>query len=191
VVVIDKPAGLPMHATARRHFTTLARVLRDRLGPSVQFCHRLDRQTSGCVVVPRDPRAAAARKMAFARRAASQTYPPQGGAVPTPGAELPTALPLALAPPRHLKGPDRPPIHIRMEVATGRAGALDALTHARVVGRARDVALVDCRPKTGRQHQIRAHLAAVGHAVVGDKLYFGGEQAFVRYCDMAPADAEA
>jgi 23S rRNA pseudouridine1911/1915/1917 synthase len=55
----------------------------------------------------------------------------------------------------------------------------------RVVERHAGCALVACRPRTGRQHQIRAHLAAVGHAIVGDKLYAHGDEAFVRWSDRA------
>jgi 23S rRNA pseudouridine1911/1915/1917 synthase len=52
-----------------------------------------------------------------------------------------------------------------------------------VIERAHGCALVECRPVTGRQHQIRAHLAAVGHAIVGDKLYGHGDAAFMAWCD--------
>ena len=92
-------------------------------------------------------------------------------------------LPLALAQAQHDPDPSRPPLRIRM-VPT--VGGLDALTRVTVLQRHRDCALVSCRPLTGRQHQIRAHLAAVGHAIVGDKLYAHGDAAFVRFCDRGP-----
>jgi 23S rRNA pseudouridine1911/1915/1917 synthase len=61
---------------------------------------------------------------------------------------------------------------------------LPAVTHYRVVRRFAHHALVEAAPKTGRQHQIRVHLAHLGHPIVGDKLYGGGEQAFMEYCDQ-------
>ncbi|HKA89734.1 MAG TPA: RluA family pseudouridine synthase [Haliangiales bacterium] len=190
VRVFDKPAGMAMHATARYYFTTLARLLRERYpDDGLQICHRLDRETSGCVVVARGKRAAARLKMAFEQRRVDKTYLALVHGAPA-WDERDVDLPLALAPPRHLNGPDRPPMQIRMQVD---AAGLSAQTHVRVVARGRDVALVECRPRTGRQHQIRAHLAALGHPVVGDKLYAHGEETFVRYCDMAPgalSDAE-
>jgi len=60
---------------------------------------------------------------------------------------------------------------------------LPALTRFRVVHRFTEHALVEASPETGRQHQIRVHLAAIGHPVVGDKLYGASEQAFMDYCD--------
>ena len=78
--VVDKPAGLPVHASAKFYFNTLTRVLAERFPdePELQICHRLDRETSGCLVVARDRAAAAAIKQAFATKAprdASSTSP--------------------------------------------------------------------------------------------------------------------
>jgi 23S rRNA pseudouridine1911/1915/1917 synthase len=183
VRVFDKPPGMAMHATARYYFTTLARLLRERYpDDGLQICHRLDRETSGCVVVARGKAAATRLKMAFEQRRVEKTYLAIVHGVPD-WDERDVDLPLALAPPRHMNGPDRPAMQIRMQVTEG---GLSAQTHMRVLTRGRDVALVECHPRTGRQHQIRAHLAALGHPVVGDKLYAHGEETFVRYCDMEP-----
>src|SRR5688572_16323818 len=68
--VIDKPAGLPVHASAKFYFNTLTRVLAERYPdePELQICHRLDRETSGCLVVARDRDAATVIKGAFATK---------------------------------------------------------------------------------------------------------------------------
>src|SRR5262249_30054394 len=68
VLVVDKPAGLPVHQSAKFYFNTLARVLSERYPdePELQLCHRLDRETSGCVVIARDRDAAAYVKQAIA-----------------------------------------------------------------------------------------------------------------------------
>src|SRR5213078_1337974 len=68
--VVDKPAGLPVHASAKFYFNTLTRVLGERFPdqPELQICHRLDRETSGCLVVARDREAAVVIKGAFATK---------------------------------------------------------------------------------------------------------------------------
>lgn len=184
VVVIDKPAGLPVHASARYFFNTLTRLLAERWpGGGLQIAHRLDRETSGCLVVARGRAAAAKLKGAFERRLVGKEYLAVVHGAPAWDETL-IDLPLALARPRHLQH-NAPAFRIRMEPAAGRDDALPAQTHVRVIERHAGCALVSCRPLTGRQHQIRAHLAAVGHAIVGDKLYAHGDEAFVRWCDRA------
>ncbi len=186
VMVVDKPAGLPVHATARYFKNTLTRVISERYpGQGLQIAHRLDRETSGCLVVARGKVAAAALKGAFERRRVSKTYLALIHGDPS-WDDLTIDLPLALAPPRQIDA-NAPAFGIRMEVATGRADALPAETRVHVLARHAGCVLVACKPVTGRQHQIRAHLAAVGHAIVGDKLYAHGDLAFVRWCDRAAA----
>jgi 23S rRNA pseudouridine1911/1915/1917 synthase len=176
--VVDKPAGLPVHASARYYFGTLSRLLFDRFGDDVQIAHRLDRETSGCLVVARGRRAAAALKRAFEERRVSKVYRALVYGVPEWPEGHVIDLPLALVPKSRSK------LGVRMEPA-GRADGLDARTRVRVVSAHGRCAVVECRPITGRQHQIRAHLAAVGHPIVGDKLYAFGDEAFARYCDRA------
>ncbi|HEV7557453.1 MAG TPA: RluA family pseudouridine synthase, partial [Kofleriaceae bacterium] len=76
MLVVDKPAGLPVHASAKFYFNTLTRVLGERFPdePELQICHRLDRETSGCLVVARDRDAAATLKLAFEHKRATKTY---------------------------------------------------------------------------------------------------------------------
>jgi 23S rRNA pseudouridine1911/1915/1917 synthase len=186
-IVVDKPAGLPVHATAKFYFNTLTTVLRERFGDDApQICHRLDRETSGALVCARDRAAAAVIKGAFADKKVEKTYlaivhgqPPfPDEDDPAPDAEI--AIPLALA----SVDDDTALPGVRMVAARpGRADALPSLTRVRVLRRTARHALVRCCPVTGRQHQIRAHLALAGHPIVGDKLYAHGDALFRRFCD--------
>ena len=177
--VVDKPAGLPVHASAKFYFNTLTRVLAERFPgePELQICHRLDRETSGCLVVARDRAAAATIKQAFATkdRVRKQYLAVVHGQPPWDD-EHTIDLALRVAQP----GDPTRLVHVRM--LTG-PGGLPAITRVRVERRCGAHALVRCTLVTGRQHQIRAHLAAAGFPIVGDKLYAHGDDAFLRYCN--------
>jgi 23S rRNA pseudouridine1911/1915/1917 synthase len=177
--VVDKPAGLPVHASAKFYFNTLTRVLAEQFPdePELQICHRLDRETSGCLVVARDRAAAATIKQAFATKdGVCKQYLAVVHGQPPWRAEHAIDLPLRVAQPGD---PTRLP-HVRMLAGPG---GLPAITRVTVERRTADHALVRCTLVTGRQHQIRAHLAAVGFPIVGDKLYAHGDDAFLRYCN--------
>ena len=180
VMVIDKPAGLPVHATAKFYFNTLTRVLLETYGePPPQICHRLDMETSGCLLVAFPKEIAAQLKAAFEARATKKKY------LALVHGDPPWHEPSSIDLPLGLVDPDQP-ITIRM---TARDDAPPARTEVRVLQRpAPGYALVECKPITGRQHQIRAHLAAVGFPIVGDKLYGHGDEPFRQFCDtgMSP-----
>ncbi|HVV82832.1 MAG TPA: RluA family pseudouridine synthase [Kofleriaceae bacterium] len=216
-MVVDKPAGLPVHASAKFYFNTLTRVVEERFpGEGWQICHRLDRETSGTLVLARGRAAAAALKGAFERKRADKTYlaivhgdPPWPGAAasspsPAPGATATAAgttaaadtadadadadTDLTLSFPLRLARPGDPSLlpGVRMLVDPGGPDSPDALpsiTRVRVLARVPGYALVRCHLVTGRQHQIRAHLAHAGFPIVGDKLYGHGERTFMAFCD--------
>jgi 23S rRNA pseudouridine1911/1915/1917 synthase len=169
--VLDKPAGLPIHPTARYHYSTLTAVLRERFpGETLRVCHRLDRETSGLLIVARTPEAESAIKKAFARRLIKKRYL----AIAT--GRIEGEAPIIIDRPI---GPAGSKVRVRMAVRPPEEGGLVSRTEVRVLERfagpapgfALDVTLVECRPHTGRQHQIRVHLHAIGHPIVGDKLY--------------------
>ena len=146
----------------------------------MQICHRLDRETSGALVLARGKPAAATIKTAFAAKRVAKTYLAiVRGAPPWPDAgagDHVIDVPLRLAGPGD---PSRLP-GVRM---LARPDGLPSTTRVAIEARAPGYALVRCSPITGRQHQIRAHLAAAGFPIVGDKLYGAGEDAFIQFCD--------
>ncbi len=177
--VVDKPALLPVHASAKFYFNTLTRVLSERFPdePELQICHRLDRETSGCLVVARDRDAAVVIKQAFATKdEVTKEYLALVHGQPPWDTETTLDIPLRLAQPGD---PTKLP-YVRMLPGPG---GLPSITKVRVERRGDGMALVRCTLVTGRQHQIRAHLAAVGFPIVGDKLYTHGDDAFIRFCD--------
>jgi 23S rRNA pseudouridine1911/1915/1917 synthase len=157
VLALDKPAGLPIHATARYHRNTLTWLLRERYPGYVAVAHRLDRETSGVLLCGRSVEAARALKTAFERRRVEKRYLCVvhgrlcGAGVVDLGLKLSAG-----------------PVRIRMEVDRDGMPARTRFRARQALGR---FTLVEAVPETGRQHQIRAHLAAIGHPIVGDKLY--------------------
>lgn len=159
ITVVDKPAGLPVHPSATYHRNTLTNLLRERFPePAPHICHRLDRETSGVVVCAVPGPDEVALKRQFAERRVEKEYLAivRGRMAADEGS---VELPLRRA---------REGLHLCMEAHDE---GLPARTEYRVVARRGDRTLVRLRPVTGRQHQLRVHLAAIGHPIVGDKLY--------------------
>jgi len=183
LLVVDKPAGLAIHPSARYYRNTLTTLLRERqpAGEKWDIAHRLDRETSGVVVCGRRPEISRKLKMAFER---AGTVRKEYLAIVHgwPEADEQTIdLPLALL--------DHP-LRVKMGVVPEPEGK-PSRTGVRVVKRFEaDVpwrgpalALVRCFPHTGRQHQIRVHLAAIGHPIVGDKIYGPCDRYFADFAD--------
>ncbi len=179
LLVIDKPAGLPVHASAKFYFNTLARVLAERYPEEreLQMCHRLDRETSGCMVFARDREAAAFIKTAIGdkRRTTKQYLAIVEGDAPWDSeVTLNQALRISTA----ADATRVPTVKVLVDPA-----GLPSATRVIVERRTARYSLIRCTLETGRQHQIRVHLAHAGFPIVGDKLYAHGDDAFVEYCD--------
>jgi 23S rRNA pseudouridine1911/1915/1917 synthase len=184
LLVIDKPAGLPVHPTARyaeHTFTALARAAYP--ARKVDPAHRIDRETSGLLACGCAPRYTRTLKAAFAAGRVEKAYLAlvQGD----PGRDrFEVEAPLALTGASGVK--------VRMHVTEG---GLPSRTEFEVLGRRRaadgaPVALVACHPRTGRQHQIRAHLHHAGLHLVGDKIYGADEMIFDRFTRREMSDAD-
>ena len=165
LLAVSKPPGLPTHATADPRRPSLVSAVeswlrRDGGATALGVHQRLDRDTSGVVLFATDPAANPELARAFASGRVAKTY-----------------LALTVRPAGELAGELRieAPLAVgasgRVQVARRRDAALSASTLVVVRERLRRALLVEARPRTGRKHQIRVHLAHAGLEVLGDRLY--------------------
>jgi len=185
VLAVDKPPMLAVHPSGRHLADTLIQRVHRMLGTRdlprdarPRLAHRLDRETSGAILIGLDPDSHSELMRQFEERETDKQYlaivkgEPEhdGGRI-----ELP------LGPARGSK------IGLKMAV---QFDGQEALTEWRVVRRVPGYALVACDIHTGRQHQIRVHLAAIGLPIVGDKLYGPDEMLFQKGADGTLDDAD-
>ena len=168
ILIVDKPAGMPTHGFSGRDKATLANFLLARypelakVGESPWepgLVHRLDRETSGLVAVAKTQAAFVALKAQLRGRQIKKIY---------------WALVCGLAPSQGvIEFPLAHDTRDRRRIRTARANerSWQALTRYRRIGQARGVSLLEIEMETGVTHQIRVHLAAIGHPIVGDTLY--------------------
>lgn len=168
VIVLNKPAGLAVQGGAKttRHLDGLLDGLKFDAEKRPKLVHRLDRDTSGCLVLARHPRAAAALGEAFRDRDTDKIYWAIVLGSPRPKVgELRSWM---------RKGPGQRDADREMMIAAqqNQDGAVHAVTQYAVLSEAAQrVAWVALRPVTGRTHQLRFHMAEFGHAITGDPKY--------------------
>jgi 23S rRNA pseudouridine1911/1915/1917 synthase len=166
VVAIDKPAGMVVHAGAGHHRGTLVNALLHHFGQLSStggelrpgIVHRLDRETSGVLIVARTDQAHEALAEQFRTRKVEKTYlalvrghisPPEGTIT---------------------KRITRDPVR-RTRMTTRIESGRTALTHYRTLEQFAKLSFLEVKIGTGRTHQIRVHLSSIGHPIVGDSLY--------------------
>ena len=168
LIVVDKPAGMVVHPAAGNPDGTLVNALLHHCAGRLSgiggvarpgIVHRIDKDTSGLLVVAKNDVVHEGLSAQFARHSITRVYKAIVTGVPVPASGTVDA-PLARSPANRKK------IAI---VAAGRGKR--AVTHYRLVTPLRDAALVECRLETGRTHQVRVHMQSIGHPLLGDPVY--------------------
>lgn len=168
LIVVDKPAGLVVHPAAGNLDGTLVNALLHHCGGSLSgiggvarpgIVHRIDKDTSGLIVAAKTDKAHEGLAKQFAAHSIDRRYRAIVAGLPNPGAGTVDG-PLARS------ATNRKKIAI---VADGRGKR--AVTHYRLLTPLKGAALVECRLETGRTHQVRVHMASIGHPLLGDPVY--------------------
>jgi 23S rRNA pseudouridine955/2504/2580 synthase len=169
VMVLNKPAGLAVQGGSgiTRHVDQMLETMRDAKGQRPRLVHRLDRETSGCLLVAKTRFAATALTGSFRHRSARKIYWALVAGVPKPKQGRIST---------YLAKEESEEDSIMRVAAHGDEGASHAVTYYAVVETsAAKLAWVSLKPVTGRTHQLRAHMAHIDHAIVGDPKYFNKE----------------
>ena len=168
LLVIDKPAGMVVHPAAGNRDGTLVNALLHHCGPSLSgiggvarpgIVHRIDKDTSGLLLVAKSDVAHEGLSRQFADHSIERVY----AAIVT---GVPVMLTGTIDAPLARSETDRKKVAV---VKNGRGKR--AVTHWKLRTPLRDAALVECRLETGRTHQVRVHLASIGHPLLGDPVY--------------------
>ncbi len=166
LIVIDKAAGLVVHPAAGNFDGTLVNALLHHCAGNLSgiggvarpgIVHRIDKDTSGLMVAAKSDRAHEGLARQFADHSIDRRYKAIVAGVPRPAAGTVNA-PLARSPQNRKKIAIQP-------------NGKRAVTHYTTLETLRDAALVECRLETGRTHQVRVHMASLGHALLGDPVY--------------------
>jgi 23S rRNA pseudouridine1911/1915/1917 synthase len=168
LVVVDKPAGLVVHPAAGNPDGTLVNALLHHCGGSLSgiggvarpgIVHRIDKDTSGLLVVAKSDAAHEGLARQFADHTIRRAYLAVTAGRPAPPAGTITG------------NIGRSASNRKKMALVGESRGKHAVTHYRTIEPLDGAALVECRLETGRTHQVRVHLASIGHALLGDPVY--------------------
>jgi 23S rRNA pseudouridine1911/1915/1917 synthase len=168
LLVVDKPAGLVVHPAAGNLDGTLVNALLHHCAGRLSgiggvarpgIVHRIDKDTSGLLVVAKTDRAHEGLASQFADHSIDRRYQAIVAGVPLRGGGTIDA-PLA-----------RSPVNRQKIAICAEGRGKRAVTHYRMLEPLRDAALIECRLETGRTHQVRVHMASINHPLIGDPVY--------------------
>jgi 23S rRNA pseudouridine955/2504/2580 synthase len=169
VLVFAKPAGLAVQGGSgtKKHLDGMLAVLTDEEGQRPRLVHRLDKDTSGCLLVAKTRFAAAALAKTFRTRAARKIYWSVVAGVPKPRQGRVSTF---------LAKEEREDESFMRIAKHGEKGASHAVSYYAVIDTmAQKLAWLSMKPVTGRTHQLRVHAAEIGHPIIGDPKYFDVE----------------
>ena len=170
VLVVDKPGGVVCHSAQRPEFGSLADWLRDHGVSTPRMINRLDRETSGLIVVAKNENAAKILGKAVLRREIEKQY-----------------VAICWGEFKQDRGVIDQPIAVSTSSVVYTKRAVDAavgkpsVTEYSIEKRLRGFGVVRLTPRTGRAHQLRVHLAWLGHPIVGDKVYGPDETLYLQF----------
>jgi 23S rRNA pseudouridine1911/1915/1917 synthase len=167
-LAVDKPPGIPVHPVNKVRENSLIRILRRQEGnEDLRLVHRLDSETSGLLLLAEDAPTASLLSRAFMEGEVHKEYLAMvAGEV----REERGSINLPIGDARESR------IYLKLETGHGKPASTDWVVEERLQGRT----LLRLFPKTGRRHQLRVHLAAIGHPILGDILYGRPEEDYLR-----------
>jgi len=158
LIVLDKPAGIPVHPTGRYRFNTVTKVLQIENGIEAHPCNRLDRLTSGLMFLAKNPKGAEGFVDQLRKRDVSKEYIARvKGKFPT--GEIVVDKPLITLEPR-----------LGLNKVDEKEGK-EAKTVFKRLSYDGETSIIKCKPLTGRTHQIRVHLQYIGYPIANDPIY--------------------
>lgn len=172
VLVIDKPAGISVYSEIPLSEKTLIDYLLEKYpelkntgtSPRYGIVHRLDKDTSGLILIAKTDQALFFLQKQFKTRSIEKKYTALAiGNIKEEKGKIETLL--------GRSPKDRMKQKVFFKEEPGSQGKREAITEYRVINRFQEYTLLEVTPKTGRQHQIRCHLAYINHPIAGDKLY--------------------
>ena len=167
LIVIDKPAGMVVHPAAGNPDGTLVNALLHHCAGNLSgiggvarpgIVHRIDKDTSGLLVAAKTDRAHEGLARQFAAHSIDRRYKAIVAGLPKGGGTVDANL-------------ARSDANRKKVAIVGEGRGKRAVTHYRLEKKLRDSALVECRLETGRTHQVRVHMASIGHPLLGDPVY--------------------
>lgn len=161
ILVIDKPSGIPVHPTGRYRFNTITKMLEKQFGYIVHPCNRLDRLTSGLMFMAKTPKGADEMADQLKTREVAKEYVARVVGEFPPG-EVCVDMPVKSVEPK---------LGLNAVCDMADAGAKHAKTVFRRISYDGRTSVVQCKPLTGRTHQIRVHLQYLGHPIANDPIY--------------------